>query len=325
MLSRRSPRLNVTPRSPLPKREYRSGMNGGQMGRGRSKGGVFGYIFNSVLLITLFGLCLSGMYLLYMNFPTLPPEHSRKIKLPRSLDDAKDLATVLSIYKSEYYYELVPFDFESGNMSGKKMSKADRQKAKDDFLESLEGVSEKPAPPEVNWPPRNFDEVKRKLQEEGGSNDRGGGGRGYGGAGAGRGRRDGGGGRDRRGGRGDRRGGGGGRSGGPMRNDRNDRRSGPYDRPRYDDGGRNNNYNDRDGGRDRYGGGGGGGGGGDRWGGGDRYGGGGGRDRDRYGGGGRDEDRWGGNNDRYRGRGGEGGRGGYGRYGDRGGGYDRRR
>ena len=39
------------------------------------------------------------MYNVYLSLPDLTPEESRHVKVPRDLDDAKNLARVISVYE----------------------------------------------------------------------------------------------------------------------------------------------------------------------------------------------------------------------------------
>ena len=56
-----------------------------------------------LLIFTIFSLSFTAMMILYIKAPHLSDEDVGKVKLPRSLDDAKDLGRVLSRYKDDYY------------------------------------------------------------------------------------------------------------------------------------------------------------------------------------------------------------------------------
>ena len=59
-----------------------------------------------VALLTIFAIftiAFIAMLFLYMNSPQLSLEDAAKVKLPKNLDDAKDLGRVISSYKDDYY------------------------------------------------------------------------------------------------------------------------------------------------------------------------------------------------------------------------------
>lgn len=56
-----------------------------------------------LLIIAIFSLSFVAMVFLYMKSPQLSAEDAAKVKLPRNLDDAKDLGRVISSYKNDYY------------------------------------------------------------------------------------------------------------------------------------------------------------------------------------------------------------------------------
>nr|CAB3267099.1 transmembrane protein 41B [Phallusia mammillata] len=67
-----------------------------------------GSTWTSVIAITL--IFLAAIFLLftvYRNFPELKPEEKEKVKLPRDMEDAKELGRVLSKYKDTYYFEVM--------------------------------------------------------------------------------------------------------------------------------------------------------------------------------------------------------------------------
>ncbi|PWA17170.1 hypothetical protein CCH79_00010368 [Gambusia affinis] len=56
-----------------------------------------------LILASIFACSASVMYLVYRNFPELQDDEMEKIKIPKDMDDAKALGTVLSKYKDTYY------------------------------------------------------------------------------------------------------------------------------------------------------------------------------------------------------------------------------
>uniref|UniRef100_A0A8C4SN38 Transmembrane protein 41B n=1 Tax=Erpetoichthys calabaricus TaxID=27687 RepID=A0A8C4SN38_ERPCA len=60
-----------------------------------------------LILVSIFLLAASAMYLVYQNFPELNEEEKEKIKIPKNMDDAKALGTVLSKYKDTYYTQVL--------------------------------------------------------------------------------------------------------------------------------------------------------------------------------------------------------------------------
>ncbi|XP_069030237.1 transmembrane protein 41B isoform X2 [Embiotoca jacksoni] len=60
-----------------------------------------------LILVSIFACSASAMYLVYMNFPELPDDEMEKIKIPKDMDDAKALGTVLSKYKDTYYTQVL--------------------------------------------------------------------------------------------------------------------------------------------------------------------------------------------------------------------------
>lgn len=51
----------------------------------------------------IFTFAFIAMLFLYLNSPQLSTDDAAKVKLPKSLDDAKDLGKVISSYKDDYY------------------------------------------------------------------------------------------------------------------------------------------------------------------------------------------------------------------------------
>ncbi|XP_038153638.1 transmembrane protein 41B [Cyprinodon tularosa] len=60
-----------------------------------------------LILASIFACSASVMYLVYRNFPELQEDEMEKIKIPKDMDDAKALGTVLSKYKDTYYTEVL--------------------------------------------------------------------------------------------------------------------------------------------------------------------------------------------------------------------------
>ncbi|XP_074473335.1 transmembrane protein 41B [Sebastes fasciatus] len=60
-----------------------------------------------LILVSIFTCAASVMYLVYRNFPELPDDEMEKIKIPKDMDDAKALGTVLSKYKDTYYSQVL--------------------------------------------------------------------------------------------------------------------------------------------------------------------------------------------------------------------------
>ncbi|KAL4224723.1 Transmembrane protein 41B [Mactra antiquata] len=59
------------------------------------------------LLLVIFLTAVGLLGLVYLNFPQLSPEEKVHIKLPRNIDDAKNLGNVLSRYKDKYYAQVL--------------------------------------------------------------------------------------------------------------------------------------------------------------------------------------------------------------------------
>ncbi|XP_078104274.1 transmembrane protein 41B [Sander vitreus] len=60
-----------------------------------------------LILASIFTCSASVMYLVYRNFPELPNDEMEKIKIPKDMEDAKALGTVLSKYKDTYYSQVL--------------------------------------------------------------------------------------------------------------------------------------------------------------------------------------------------------------------------
>ncbi|KAI4830561.1 transmembrane protein 41B [Gymnodraco acuticeps] len=60
-----------------------------------------------LILVSIFTFAASVMYLVYRNFPELPDDEMEKIKIPKDMEDAKALGTVLSKYKDTYYSQVL--------------------------------------------------------------------------------------------------------------------------------------------------------------------------------------------------------------------------
>ncbi|XP_026866409.2 transmembrane protein 41B isoform X2 [Electrophorus electricus] len=60
-----------------------------------------------LILVSIFACSASVMYLVYRNFPELSEDEREKIKVPKDMDDAKALGTVLSKYKDTYYSQVL--------------------------------------------------------------------------------------------------------------------------------------------------------------------------------------------------------------------------
>ncbi|XP_023680306.1 transmembrane protein 41B-like isoform X1 [Paramormyrops kingsleyae] len=60
-----------------------------------------------LILLFIFTCAASVMYLVYQNFPELSEDEREKMKIPKDMDDAKALGTVLSKYKDTYYTQVL--------------------------------------------------------------------------------------------------------------------------------------------------------------------------------------------------------------------------
>nr|XP_006642671.1 PREDICTED: transmembrane protein 41B isoform X1 [Lepisosteus oculatus] len=60
-----------------------------------------------LILVSIFLCAASVMYMVYQNFPELSDDEREKMKIPKDMDDAKALGTVLSKYKDTYYTQVL--------------------------------------------------------------------------------------------------------------------------------------------------------------------------------------------------------------------------
>ncbi|XP_016887793.1 transmembrane protein 41B [Cynoglossus semilaevis] len=60
-----------------------------------------------LILVLIFIGSASVMYLVYRNFPELSDDEMKKIKIPKDMEDAKALGTVLSKYKDTFYTQVL--------------------------------------------------------------------------------------------------------------------------------------------------------------------------------------------------------------------------
>ncbi|XP_028332536.1 transmembrane protein 41B [Gouania willdenowi] len=60
-----------------------------------------------LILVSIFACSASVMYLVYRNFPELQDDEMEKIRIPKDMEDAKALGTVLSKYKDTYYTQVL--------------------------------------------------------------------------------------------------------------------------------------------------------------------------------------------------------------------------
>ncbi|XP_055755894.1 transmembrane protein 41B-like [Salvelinus fontinalis] len=60
-----------------------------------------------LILLSVFTCAASVMYLVYRNFPELNNDEMATIKIPKDMEDAKALGTVLSKYKDTYYTQVL--------------------------------------------------------------------------------------------------------------------------------------------------------------------------------------------------------------------------
>ena len=61
----------------------------------------------AMLIFCIFTVAFIGLSFVYMKFPKLGAEDLAKVRLPKSIDDAKELGKVLSNYTDEYFFEVV--------------------------------------------------------------------------------------------------------------------------------------------------------------------------------------------------------------------------
>ncbi|XP_051553363.1 transmembrane protein 41B-like isoform X1 [Myxocyprinus asiaticus] len=60
-----------------------------------------------LIFVSIFACSACVMYLLFKYFPELSEDEREKIKIPKDMDDAKALGTVLSKYKDTYYTQVL--------------------------------------------------------------------------------------------------------------------------------------------------------------------------------------------------------------------------
>ncbi|XP_048088146.1 transmembrane protein 41B [Alosa alosa] len=75
--------------------------------KGSSYEGVGSARVSLLILVGIFACSASVMYLVYRNFPELSIDEKEKMKIPRDMEDAKALGTVLSKYKDTYYSQVL--------------------------------------------------------------------------------------------------------------------------------------------------------------------------------------------------------------------------
>ena len=56
-----------------------------------------------LILLAIFLTSVIALIIIYRNFPKLDPSEREKIRVPKNLNDAKELASVLSRYREKYY------------------------------------------------------------------------------------------------------------------------------------------------------------------------------------------------------------------------------
>ncbi|RXN17628.1 transmembrane 41B [Labeo rohita] len=91
-----------TESSPLVEQEPRPSKETPVLKGAQSPGGASARM-SILLLITIFACSACVMYLVFRNFPEMSEDEKEKIKIPKDMDDAKALGTVLSKYKDTYY------------------------------------------------------------------------------------------------------------------------------------------------------------------------------------------------------------------------------
>ena len=60
-----------------------------------------------IILVIIFGVSVLSLFYVYTICPELEPDELTHIKLPRDIEDAKNLGSVLSRYKDKYYTEVL--------------------------------------------------------------------------------------------------------------------------------------------------------------------------------------------------------------------------
>ncbi|XP_065911061.1 transmembrane protein 41B-like [Dysidea avara] len=61
----------------------------------------------TLLVLVVFIMSLLGMVWVFAQFPELDEEDTRQLRLPREINDAKDLGRLLSKYKDSHYYTVL--------------------------------------------------------------------------------------------------------------------------------------------------------------------------------------------------------------------------
>ncbi|KAK2914301.1 hypothetical protein QQF64_029688 [Cirrhinus molitorella] len=95
-----------TESSPLVEQEPRPSKESPVLKGVQSPGGASARM-SILLLVTIFACSACVMYLVFRNFPELSEDEREKIKIPKDMDDAKALGTVLSKYKDTYYTQVL--------------------------------------------------------------------------------------------------------------------------------------------------------------------------------------------------------------------------
>merc|ERR1711935_200827 len=60
-----------------------------------------------ILLVLIFLTSAIALGAVYLSFPELEPNEAVHVKFPKTIDDAKELGTVLSKYKDKYYAQVL--------------------------------------------------------------------------------------------------------------------------------------------------------------------------------------------------------------------------
>ncbi|XP_023660894.2 transmembrane protein 41B isoform X1 [Paramormyrops kingsleyae] len=79
----------------------------GYIPKGLSNSGRGSARMSLLLLVSIFSCAACIMYLVYRNFPHMSNEEWEKMKIPKDMNDAKALGTVLSKYKDTYYTQVL--------------------------------------------------------------------------------------------------------------------------------------------------------------------------------------------------------------------------
>lgn len=64
-------------------------------------------LFSIFMIFSIFTVAFMGMTFLFLKSPKLSAEDAMKIKLPKNLDDAKELGRVISNYKDDYFIQVI--------------------------------------------------------------------------------------------------------------------------------------------------------------------------------------------------------------------------